>query len=191
VRGSCLVTGAAVLAGATVVGAVAGCKARSQGRVATFVRPPLPAGFSERKGTGWRLGVPTTWDIKAQDAGELGRVYEDPQPADDYRANASVVSEPFAGESLGYARALEATLRDKTSTSIEVAREDVVDGDATLVVEARATSTPPKAVAFRVMQVGLAARGRGYVVTCAASNDAFERYRSTCDAIVRSFAIER
>jgi len=31
----------------------------------------------------------------------------------------------------------------------------------------------------------------GQVVTCAASAGAFERYRSTCDAIVRSFAVER
>jgi hypothetical protein len=41
------------------------------------------------------------------------------------------------------------------------------------------------------MQAALASRGTGYVVTCAASATAFERYRSTCESIVRSFAVER
>jgi len=29
------------------------------------------------------------------------------------------------------------------------------------------------------------------VVTCAVSANAFERYRSTCESIVRSFAVQR
>jgi hypothetical protein len=41
------------------------------------------------------------------------------------------------------------------------------------------------------MQTALASRGTGYVITCSTSASAFERYRSTCDSIVRSFAVER
>jgi hypothetical protein len=41
------------------------------------------------------------------------------------------------------------------------------------------------------MQTHLASRGTGYLITCSVSVAAFERYRSTCDAIVRSVAVER
>jgi hypothetical protein len=46
-------------------------------------------------------------------------------------------------------------------------------------------------VAYRILQSALASRGRGYVVTCSVSISAFERYRSTCESIVHSFAVER
>jgi hypothetical protein len=49
----------------------------------------------------------------------------------------------------------------------------------------------PSTVVYRTMQAALASRGTGYVVTCAVSSTAFERYRTTCESIVRSFAVER
>jgi hypothetical protein len=41
------------------------------------------------------------------------------------------------------------------------------------------------------MQTALASKGTGYVLTCAAAASAFERYRSTCESIIRSFAVQR
>jgi hypothetical protein len=41
------------------------------------------------------------------------------------------------------------------------------------------------------MQSFLSSRGTGYVVSCVVSSSAFERYRSTCESIVHSFAVER
>jgi hypothetical protein len=155
----------------------------------SFLRPTLPAGFVEQDGAGWRIDVPSTWGSSAQRRAGAW-VYDDPQTVDDYHANVSVLTEPFAGESYDYAKAAEATLRREPGATVEAAREDVVDGDPTLIIEAR-WSVATGSVAFRTMQADLASRGTGYVVTCAAPASAFERYRSTCESIVRSFAVER
>lgn len=180
---------ALLLAVAAAALGLLGCQRRGRARVASFTRPALPAGFVEQAGPGWRIAVPSTWGPSAQ-ARPGAWVYDDPQAVNDYRANASVLTEPFAGESYDYARASERTLRHDAHATVEVAREDVVDGDPTLIIESRWSLNPP-AGPFRMMQAHLASRGNGYVVTCAASAEAFERYRSTCDAIVRSFAVER
>ena len=180
---------ALVLVAAPLV-AGAGCKRPKHVRVASFTPPPPRAGFVERSGSGWRVSVPSTWrDASQGDAGAWALV--DPQAADDFHAKVIVVTEPFAGESYDYARASEAGLRREQRASVEAPREDVIDGDPTLILETHWAPGPSGAVPFRTMQTALASRGTGYVVTCSVSVNAFESYRSTCESILRSFAVER
>jgi hypothetical protein len=171
----------------------AGCQGSKHTRVASFMRPQVPAGFTEQTGSGWRIAVPSTWTNEPQPEGSANGLWvaADPQAVDDYHANAIVVREAFPSESYDYARASEQSLRRDPRATIESNHDDVVDGDATMVVETRWAPIPPATVAYRTMQADLASRGTGYVVTCSVAATAFERYRSTCDAIVRSFAIER
>jgi hypothetical protein len=168
----------------------AGCKGSRHAHLASYTPPPLEAGFVERTGSGWRVAVPSTWRESAQ-KGPAAWSASDPQPADDFHANANVFTEAFAGDSYDYARANEATLRHEPRATVEATREDVVDGDPTLVVESHWAPVPPSNVPFRTMQSALSSRGAGYVVTCSVASSAFERYRSTCESIVRSFAVER
>jgi len=144
----------------------------------------------EASGDGWKVAVPATWGPSTQSRATAW-VYDDPQAADDYRANVSVITEPFAGKSYAYGRATEAALRRDKRANVETCREAIIDGDPTFVIESRWVAAGPGAGAFRTIQADLASRGTGYVVTCAASVRAFERYRSTCEAIVRSFAVVR
>jgi hypothetical protein len=168
----------------------AGCKRPGHPRVASFVAPPVGAGFVLRSGGGWSVSVPTTWrDGIPNDAGAWGA--EDPQASDAFHAKVFVVTERFAGDSYDYARASEDGLRQDKHGSLETPREDVIDGDPTLILEGHWPPSPPSTVSYRTMQTALASRGRGYVVTCAVSSSAYESYRSTCDSIVRSFAVER
>ena len=115
----------------------------------------------------------------------------DPQTVDDFHAFANVVTEPFAGESDEYAKANLAGLRRDPRPHVESAREDAIDGDSTIILESRWAPSGPSAVTYQTMQGALASRGVGYIVTCAASTNAFERYRATCESVVRSFAVER
>ncbi len=170
--------------------AFGGCKRSTHPRVSSFTPPPLPAGFVEQNGAGWRLAIPATWREVAQRQ-KLTWAAADPQAVDDFHANISVMTEPFAGPSYDYAKASEAALRRDSRATVEEVREDVVDGDPTLVLEARWSPSPPSTVPYHTMQTALASRGTGYVVTCSAASSAFERYRSTCGPIVRSFAVER
>jgi hypothetical protein len=166
------------------------CKRSKHARVASYTPPPLPAGFAEQSGVGWRIAVPTTWKVAPQRPPAAWAV-SDPQAVDEYHANANVVTEPFVGDSYDFARANEAGLREQKQAAVESARDDVVDGDPTLVLESRWQPGGSGGPAYRTMQTALASRGTGYVVTCAVSANAFERYRSTCESIVRSFAVER
>ena len=115
----------------------------------------------------------------------------DPQGVDDFHAYVNVVTEPFSGESDEYAKASEAGLRREARATVEVVRDDVIDGDSTFVIETRWAPAAPSTVTYRTMQATLSSRGIGYVVTCAVSSSAFERYRSTCESIAHSFAVER
>jgi len=101
------------------------------------------------------------------------------------------VTEPFTGDSYDFAKANEAGLREQKQATVESAREDVIDGDPTLIFESRWSPTSPSTVSLRTMQAALSSHGTGYVVTCAVAASAFERYRSTCESIVRSFAVQR
>jgi hypothetical protein len=167
-----------------------GCKRSKHARVASFTPPPLPAGFAEQSGVGWRIAVPTTWKL-APPRPPAAWAVSDPQAVDDYHANANVVTEPFVGDSYDFARANEAGLKEQKQASVEASKEDVVDGDPTIVLESRWTSSSASGIAYRTMQTALSSHGTGYVVTCAVSANAFERYRSTCESIVRSFAVQR
>ncbi len=167
-----------------------GCKSSKHARVTSFVAPVLPAGFVPQSGSGWRVAVPSTWKDAAQ-KGTAAWAVADPQAVDDFQASVNVLTEPFPGESYDYARASEAALRTDPHATVEGAHDDVVDGDPTLVIESRWSPTPPSTATYRTMQTALSSRGTGYVVTCAASASSFERYRSTCESIVRSFAVER
>jgi hypothetical protein len=169
---------------------VLGCKRSRHAHITSFVPPPVPAGFAEHADVGWRIAVPATWKEAPQKGPALWAV-ADPQAVDDLHAHVSVTTEAFAGDSYDYAKANEAGLHREPRATVEAAREDVVDGDPTLVLESRWTPTPPATVAFRTMQSVLASRGTGYVVTCGVSSSAFERYRSTCESILRSFAVQR
>jgi hypothetical protein len=182
---------AAVAALVLVAGGATACKRTKHPRVASFVPPPPVAGFVERSGNGWRLSVPTTWhDGPPSDAGVWAVI--DPQVADDFHAKVLVVTEPFTGESYEYARANEAGLRRNARAAVAPPREDVVDGDPTLILESTwAPASPGAGLSYRTMQTALASRGTGYVVTCSVSSSAFETYRSTCESILRSFAVER
>jgi len=175
---------------ALTLAAPSGCRRSRHSRVTSFTPPPLPAGFVERSGSGWRVDVPSTWRDVAQKDVAVWAV-ADPQTADDFHAKVFVLTEPFVADSYDYAQASEAGLRKDARATVDVAREDVVDGDPTLVMETRWASGPSSAVPYRTMQTALSSRGTGYVVTCAISASAFERYRSTCEAVVRSFAVER
>jgi len=181
----------ALLALVGALGVGAACRGSGHGRVSSFRRPPTPAGFTEQSGAGWRIAVPSTWSNEPQPLPEGVWVAVDPQAVDDYHTNVSVVRESFAGESYDYAKAAELSIHRDSRATVESARDEVVDGDPTFVVESRWAPIPPASVVYRSMQTDLASRGSGYVVTCSAAASAFERYRSTCDAILRSFAIER
>jgi hypothetical protein len=167
-----------------------GCRRSKHPHIASYTPPSLPAGFVERTGTGWRIAVPSTWRETMQ-RGPVVWAVSDPQRVDDFRANVNVITESFADESYDYAKANEAALRREPRATVEATREEVVDGDPTLVIESRWTPAPPSTIAFRTMQSALASHGSGYVVTCSVASSAFERYRSTCESIVRSFAVER
>jgi hypothetical protein len=168
--------------------------------VSSFVPPPAPAGFVERSGSGWRLSVPTTWHDGSPNGAHAWTVV-DPQVTDGLHAKVLVVTEPFAGESYDYARASEAGLKSTPHTAVGAARDEVIDGDTTLVLEstfapgagtaASDASDTHAPSAMKAMQTALASRGTGYVVSCAVAAGAFETYRSTCESIVRSFAVER
>ncbi len=175
---------------AITVAVMPGCKRSKHARVASFTPPPLPAGFAEQSGVGWRIAVPTTWKL-APPRPPAAWAVSDPQAVDDYHANANVVTEPFVGDSYDFARANEAGLKEQKQATVEASKEDVVDGDPTLVIESRWSPTTAGGIAYRTMQTALSSHGTGYVVTCAVSANAFERYRSTCESIVRSFAVQR
>jgi hypothetical protein len=178
----------ATLALPLVATGLVGCRPSRHARVTSYTPPPVPAGFGEQTGTGWRIAVPSTWkDQKTSAAWSVS----DPQAVDDFHANVNVATEPFAEDSYEYARASEAGLRREARAAIELVREDVVDGDPTLLIESRWAPLAPSTVAYRILQSALASRGTGYVVTCSVSISAFERYRSTCESIVHSFAVER
>jgi hypothetical protein len=179
-----------VLAAVVFTTTLAGCKRSKHAHLASYSPPALQAGFVERTGAGWRIAVPSTWNVTLPKL-PAAWTAADPQPVDDFRANVSVLTEPFSGESYDYARANEAALRREPRATVETIREDVVDGDPTLFIESRWAPAPVSVVTFRTMQSALASRGAGYVVTCSVAATAFERYRSSCEAIVRSFAVER
>ena len=168
----------------------ASCRRSRHPHIASYTPPSLPAGFVERTGTGWRVAVPSTWRETTQ-RGPVVWAVSDPQRVDDFRANVNVVTEPFADESYDYAKANETALRREPRATVDATREEVVDGDPTVLIETRWAPAPPSTMAFRTMQAALASRGAGYVVTCSVASSAFERYRSTCESIVRSFAVER
>src|SRR5271163_3524692 len=84
--------------GITVCAITPGCKRSKHARVASFTPPPLPAGFAEQSGVGWRIAVPTTWKL-APPRPPAAWAVSDPQAVDDYHANANVVTEPFVGDS--------------------------------------------------------------------------------------------
>jgi hypothetical protein len=167
-----------------------GCKRSKHPHVASYTPPSLPAGFVERTGTGWRIAVPSTWREVTQ-KGPVVWAVSDPQRVDDFRATVNVVTETFADESYEYAKANEAALRREPRATVETTREEVIDGDPTLLLESQWAPAPQSTVPYRTMQSALASRGAGYVVTCSVASSAFERYRSTCESIVRSFAVER
>jgi hypothetical protein len=167
-----------------------GCKGSKHARVTPFVAPVLPAGFVAESGVGWSVAVPSTWK-EASQKGSAAWAVADPQAVDDFQASVNVLTESFAGESFDYAKASEAALRSDPHATVEASRDDVIDGDPTLILESRWSPAPPSTAAYRTMQTALASRGTGYVLTCAASASAFERYRSTCESIVRSFAVQR
>jgi hypothetical protein len=167
-----------------------GCRRSSHAHLPTYSPPPVPAGFVEHVGAGWRVAVPSTWK-EAGARGPAALALADPQSVDDYRANASVVTEAWTDESFDYAKASELALRREPRATVETTREEVVDGDPTLVIESHWAPASPSTVVYRTMQSALASRGAGYVVTCSVAAGAFERYRSTCESILRSFAVER
>src|SRR5208283_4325542 len=166
--------------------AVVGCRRSRHAHIASYTPPSLPAGFVERTGTGWRIAVPSTWRETTKKAPVVWAV-SDPQRVDDFRANVNVVTEPFVDESYEYAKANETALRAEPRATVEQLREEVVDGDPTLLIETRWAPAPTSTVPYRTLQSALASRGAGYVVTCSVASSAFERYRSTCESIVRSF----
>jgi hypothetical protein len=180
---------AGVIVALATCGTIAGCKRSGHPRATSYHPPSLPAGFVDHAGGGWRIAVPSTWKDASQKGPAVYAVV-DPQAVDDFHAYANVVTEPFAGESDEYAKANEAGLRRDPRPHVESAREDLVDGDSTVILESR--WAPGGALpTYQTMQASLASRGIGYVVTCAASANAFARYRSTCESVVRSFAVER
>ncbi len=181
---------AAVLLAIAIAATMADCKRSPRARVSAYARPALPAGFVEHSGTRWRVAAPSTWQNGGEQASAVWEA-SDPQAVDEYHANANVVVEAFAGESYEYARANEESLRVQPRATVAAVREDVVDGDPTLILESRWQAAPPSTTAYLLMQTALASRGTGYVVTCAAAAKSFERYRSTCESIVRSIAVER
>ena len=80
---------------ALVAVAAPGCKHSKHARVTGYTSPPLPAGFAEQSGGGWRIAVPTTWKPRSTPA--AWAVY-DPQAVDDFHANVNVVTEHLHGE---------------------------------------------------------------------------------------------
>jgi hypothetical protein len=179
-----------VVASLAILALVTSCNRSRHARLAAYEPAPLPAGFVPRSGAGWSIAVPSTWSETPQ-RGPAAWSAAAPQAVDDRRANANVIVEPFAGDSYDYATANDAALRHEPRATVESAHDTVVDRDPTLLIESHWTPAPPSSVPYHTMQSALAARGEGYVVTCSVAENAFERYRSTCESIVRSFAVER
>ena len=85
----------AALAAAAVGIAIAsttttGCKRSKHARVSTYTPPPIPAGFADQTGAGWRIAVPATWKEQKTPA---AWAVADPQAVDDFHANVNVVTE--------------------------------------------------------------------------------------------------
>ncbi|MGH7272233.1 MAG: hypothetical protein ACREJ3_17525 [Polyangiaceae bacterium] len=167
-----------------------GCKSSKRARVTAFVPPVTPAGFVYKSGPEWRAAVPSTWK-EATRREPAAWIVADPQEVDGFQASVNVLTEPFAGESYDYAKASEAALRRDPRATVESVREAVVDGDPTLIIETRWEGNPPSGAPYRTTQTALASRGKGTMLTCAAAVTAAERYRSTCESIMHSFAVER
>jgi hypothetical protein len=181
---------ASLVLSAALFAVTTACGHSRHGHLPSFSPPPVPAGFVEHTGAGWRIAVPSTWGASTQKGPTLWAV-TDPQGVDQFHANANVVTEPFSGESYDYAKANEAALRRERRAAVDASRESVVDGDPTLLIESRWVPSPPATVGYRTLQSALSSHGAGYVVTCSVASSAFERYRSTCESIVGSFAVER
>ena len=173
-----------------VVGSAVGCKRPRHAHVPSYSASAVPAGFVQRPGAGWVIAVPSTWREAVQKGGAVWSA-ADPQRVDGFRANVNVVLEPFAGESYDYAAANEVALRREPRATVEATRDALVDGDPTLIIESRWVAAPPATVGYRTLQSALASRGFGYVATCSVASTAFERYRATCESILKSFAVER
>ena len=120
----------------------------------------LPAGFAEQSGNGWRIAVPTTWKDARRRTRGLGRL----RPAGGRRLprERQRRDRPFPGDSYEYAQANEAALRNESRHArSRPSREDVVDGDPTLVIESRWS---PTAAIHRVVPHdadALSSRGTG------------------------------
>ena len=166
-----------------------GCKGSKHARVASFVPRSSPRGSSRRAAPAGGSPCPSTWKDAAQ-KGTAAWAVADPQAVDDFQASANVLPSP-SRRVVRLRESERGRAAHDPHASVEVANDDVVDGDPTLVIESRWSPTPPSTATYRTMQTALSSRGTGYVVTCAASASSFERYRSTCESIVRSFAVER
>jgi hypothetical protein len=172
-------------------GAVVGCK-RRRSRPAGLapVATVSPPGYAKKSGTGWSIDVPSAWTPPAQN-GQAQWALADPEVVDSFHANMNLVTEPYAGVSLDYAQASMKTLRGLATVKLLGSKDDVVDGDDTLTVEAQWAPVAPSTTVYKTLQVYLAYGGTGYAVTCSAAASSFERYRSTCDTILRSFSLTR
>jgi hypothetical protein len=176
-----------------VVMANDGCKRRRSRPVpggASPVSTVSPPGYVRKAGVGWSIDVPATWTPPAQ-KGQAQWALSDPDVVDAFHANVNLVSEPYPGESLAYAQANLKSLRGLASVKLVGSKEDVVDADDTLTVEAQWTAVAPSTTPYKTLQVYLAYGGTGYAVTCSAAVSSFERYRPTCETILHSFSLTR
>src|SRR5580700_3429108 len=88
--GGAISVAAASFALAAATCTVAGCKNGDHAHIATYVRPPVPAGFADQSARGFRIATPSTWRASSRsdthdDTGVWSLV--DPQPAGEFHAN--------------------------------------------------------------------------------------------------------
>ena len=149
--------------------------------------PPPPADFIAHA-AGWHISAPASWEIAKADA-PTAWIALDPESVDGYRAHVLVQTKAFIGDSYNLAEANVRAMRDTTGVTIEATRDIVLDGDRAMIIESRWHQKDDKPT--RSMATGLATNGTGFVASCSVAASAFERYRHTCEAILRSITIQR
>ncbi len=144
-------------------------------------------GFKPLNGSTWSIAVPVGWHVVPVSAQtpQAELLVRAPVPVGDRSANVSVLLQAFDGDGPAFASAMHQAL-GRVAT-VEQVRHAVAGTLAAVDIESTWTRPPP---AYRTLQRYVAARGQGYIVTCAGSYAAFENLRPLCSRILDTFRVQ-